>query len=104
MNAILGVVLLDENNSYDWYYTYNPGCNSTTHHTDRLFEMLRANMFNRKKGGTRECNGTTIHEGAFSFITIIEWSSFINSTNSFIEQAIEIMDRATEYDLKIQLS
>lgn len=45
-NAVLGVVLPDENGNYDWYYTSNPNCNSITHHTNQLFTILKNNMFN----------------------------------------------------------
>jgi len=102
-NAILGVVLPDENNSYDWYYSENPECNSTTHHTGQLFEMLKENMFNLKSPKIRECNGSKIMEGEFSYIKTVKWSNFITSSNWYIEKAIEIRDKADEYDLKIKL-
>ena len=38
MNAVLGIILPDETNTYDWYYTSNPNCNSVTHHTKQLFD------------------------------------------------------------------
>lgn len=103
-NAILGVVLPDENNSYDWYYSENPECSSTTHHTGQLFEMLKENMFNLKNPEIRECNGSKIMEGEFSYIKTAKWSNFIDSSNWYIEKAIEIRDKADEYDLKIQLN
>ncbi|MEQ9219111.1 MAG: TIR domain-containing protein [Cyclobacteriaceae bacterium] len=102
-NAVLGVVLPDENGTYDWYYTENPKCNSTTHKRHQLFEMLSANMFNRKKSDTRECNGTTIHEGEFSYIKTVKWLEFKANSNWYLEKAIEIRDKADEYTLKIQL-
>jgi len=102
-NAILGVVIPDENSSYDWYYRDNPECNSITHFTGQLFEMLRENMFNLKDPKTRECNGSTIIEGDASYIKTVKWSDFIASSNWYIEKAIEIRDKADEYDLKIRL-
>lgn len=102
-NGILGVVLPDENGTYDWYYRYNPDCNSTTHFRSQLFEMLKKNMFNLKEKHTRECNGSTIHEGESCYIKTVKWSKFKTSSNWYIEKAIEIRDKADEYDLKIQL-
>jgi len=103
MNAILGVVIPDENNSYGWYYKENTGCNSITHHTNQLFEMLKTNMFNRKQAVTRECNNTTIHEGEFSYIKTVRWDAFVKKSDWYIEKAIEIRDNAGEYNLKINL-
>ena len=98
-NAILGVVLPDENRSYNWYYKKNPDCNSTTHFTGQLFEMLNENMFNLKKPKIRECNGSKIMEGEFSYISTVKWSNFISTSNIYIEKAINIRDKADEYDL-----
>ena len=102
-NAVLGIVLPDESGSYDWYYRYNPQCNSTTHHTDQLFNILSANMFNRKQRNTRECNGTTIHEGEFSYIKTAKWEEFKANSNYYIENAIEIRDKEDNYNIKIRL-
>jgi len=49
MNTILGVILPDETGSYDWYYTSNLECNCTTHHTSKLFKILKDNTFNIKE-------------------------------------------------------
>lgn len=106
MNAVLGVVLPDETGNYDWYYRYNPGCNSTTHSTNLLFKILSRNMFNLWEKETRECNGSTIHtSNEPSFIKTVKWSDFMNgdSYNFFIEKAIEIKDSKDLYDYKIKL-
>ncbi|MEX0720601.1 MAG: hypothetical protein WD059_08035 [Balneolaceae bacterium] len=103
-NAILGVVIPDENNSYDWYYRDNPECNSITHFTGQLIEMLKENMFNLKNPKTRECNGSKITEGDASYIKTVKWSKFIASSNWYIEKAIEIRNKADEYKLKVQLN
>lgn len=105
MNGVLGVVLPDENGSYEWYYTENPACNSITHHTGQLFQILFENMFNLKERNTRECNGSIIDEGEFSFIKTVRWDKFIYSKNYnyFIEKAIEIKDNKDLYDYKIEL-
>ncbi len=89
-NAILGVILPDQLGSYDWYYRHNPDCNSTTHMTNKLFTILRENMFNIKTPQTRTCNGTTIYEGESSYIKTAKWDDFIGSINWYIEKALEI--------------
>lgn len=102
-NAVLGIVLPDENSTYDWYYTENPACNSITHNTGALFRILNKNMFNRKESLTRECNGTIIHEGEFSYIKTVKWSDFKISSEHYIEKAIEIRDNADDYEVIINL-
>lgn len=105
MNAILGIVLPDETGSYDWYYAENPQCNSVTHKTEQLFNMLKSNMFNIKKKTTRECNGTTIIEGESSFIKTVKWEVFTHDKNYnfYIEKAIEIRGNKDLYEPKIKL-
>lgn len=106
MNAVLGVILPDESGTYNWYYTYNPNCNSTTHHTKQLFSILYRNMFNLFQKETRECNGSIIHtSNEPSFIKTVKWDDFMtgNNFNYYIEKAIEIKDNYGLYDYKINL-
>ncbi len=98
-NAMLGVVLPDQNETYDWYYRHNPDCNSITHFTGQLFEILKKNMFNIKKPQTRVCNGTTIAEGEASYIKTVKWDNFIVSINYYIEKALEIWRVRDQYDI-----
>ncbi|MDR3326604.1 MAG: TIR domain-containing protein [Prevotellaceae bacterium] len=99
-NAVLAVVLPAENGSYDYYFQYNPECNSTTHKTNQLFTILRENMFNIKNPTTRLCNGSTIYEGESSFIKTVEWDKFINNINFHIEQAVEIWRHRDDYNIR----
>ncbi len=102
-NAVLGVVLPDENNSYDWYYRYNPDCDSITHLRDQLFGILKENMFNIFAPNTRECRGTKIHEGEPSYIKTVKWMEFCNNTEWYIENALEIQTKSHLYDIHINL-
>lgn len=107
MNAVLGVVLPDETGTYDWYYTSNANCNSVTHHTGKLFKILRTNMFNIKEQEFRECSGTKIHTtDEPSFIKTVKWDDFmfLNSYDSYIDVAIEIKENKDLYDVKINLT
>lgn len=106
MNAVLGIVLPDELGTYDWYYTYNPSCNSTTHHTNLLFKILSTNMFNLLKKETRECNGSIINiSDEPSFIKTVKWNDFMNGNfySFYIDKAIEIKDNKADYDYKVKL-
>lgn len=102
-NAVLGVVLPDENNSYDWYYRYNLQCNSTSHFTDQLFGILKNNMFNLMQKEVRECNGSLVHEGEFSYIKTVKWVQFCSDTECHIEKALEIQSNGHLYDIHINL-
>lgn len=106
MNGVLGVVLPDKNNSYDWYYTNNQACNSVTHHTGQLFEILKKNMFNIKNPTQRNCNGSTINEGECSFIKTVKWNDFMQGNNFdyYIEKCIEIRDNNQAYNVMINLN
>ncbi|MDR0872693.1 MAG: TIR domain-containing protein [Prevotellaceae bacterium] len=99
-NAVLAVVLPDENSSYDYFMEYNSACNSTTYKTNILFAILRENMFNIKKPQTRICNGTTIYEGEYSYIKTVKWDNFINNVNQYVDIAVEIWKNRDNYNIK----
>lgn len=103
MNAILGIVLPDENNSYEWYYTKNVACDCTTHYTNKLFKILRTNMFNMKNPTESECNGLKIQYGEFSFIKTVRWDNFKINCNYYLDKAVEIRNDKESYDIKINL-
>lgn len=99
-NAVFGVIMPDQLGSYDWYYRYNPDCNSTTHMTNQLFTILRENMFNIKTPQTRTCNGTTIFEGESSYIKTAKWDDFIGSIHWYIDKAVEIWRVRDQYKIR----
>jgi len=106
MNTILGVILPDETGSYDWYYTSNLECNCTTHHTSKLFKILKDNTFNIKEKKIRECNGLEIHVSSEpSFFKKVKWQDFMNGENYnyYIDKAIEIKNNKEQYDFHINL-
>jgi hypothetical protein len=106
MNAVLGIVLPDENDTYEWYYRENPNCNSITHFTNKLFKILSRNMFNILDKKTRECNGSIINISTEpSFIKTYKWNDFMygGNYNPYIDKAIEIKDNKVAYDYKIEL-
>lgn len=99
-NALLAVVLPDNYGNYDYFMRYNPACDSTTYMTGTLFDILSANMFNRKKSDTRICNGTTIHEGYFSYIYCVKWENFKRNINHYINISLEIWSKRDEYEIR----
>lgn len=106
MNAVLGVILPDESGTYEWYYTSNLICQSVTHHTNQLFNILSKNMFNRKEKKFKECNGQKIHIMAEpSFIKTIRWDDFMRTENYnlYIEKAIEIRNNSELYDIEVNI-
>jgi len=106
MNAVLGVVLPDENGSYEWYYTDDNICNCITHYTNKLFKILSSNMFNIKEKQYRECNGQFIHiTNEPSFIKTVKWDTFMfgNNYNNYLDIAIAIKDDEESYDVHVNL-
>ena len=99
MNAILAVVLPDEYGSYEYFLTYNPYCNSTTYNINRLFKILKENMFNIKKPVMRECQGIRIYEDYFSYIYSVRWDLFKGDINKYIEIAFKIKDNMKDYNI-----
>ncbi len=102
-NAILGIVLPDENNSYDWYLTYDADCNCTNHNTSILFKIIRDNMFNQKYPTRTICKGQQVYSGDYSYIPNIRWDNFKTNPNYFLDKSIEIRDKIKEYDVHINL-
>ena len=100
-NAVLAVVLPDESGSYDYYLKYNADCNSTTYNTPWLFQILRENMFNLKEieSNTRECNGSKLYEGYFSYIYSVRWEHFDGKLNNYVEVANSIRKNIDKYEI-----
>jgi len=99
-NAVLAVVLPDENGSYEYFMEYNAACNSTTYKTDKLFTILKENMFNIKNPETRICNGSTIYSGYHSYIYSVKWDDFINNINQYIEISLTIWRNRNDYNIR----
>ena len=101
-NAMLAVVLPDENGSYSYYITDN-SC-SRTLHTDFLFDILRKNMFNEKNPNTYICPtcGQIHYKGEASYIKSVRWNDFYRNKqefNKYIDAAIEIKNHINDYTI-----
>lgn len=100
-NAVLAVVLPDQNNSYEYFMEYNTACQSTTLKTEGLFQILRDNMFNikDKDTNTRTCNGTTIYSGYSSYIHSVKWIDFDGRLDHYVEVANSIRRNIDKYEI-----
>lgn len=101
-NALLAVVLPDRNNSYS-YFMYDRNCSGTTCHcthyeTQKLFTILRENMFNAVNPIINFCeNSSNIYYGDHSYFEIIDWNSFCYNPEFFIERAIQKQKKISEF-------
>lgn len=102
-NAMMAVVLPDTSGSYSWYLERRSCCDSkcTTHHIDKLFEIIKKNKFNRTKNGVkRNCdNNTTVWIGTCSYIEAVKWSNFIDDYQKYVTEAVDRQDHIDEYDI-----
>lgn len=106
-NGMIAVVLPDRNGSYDYAVTINGCCKSgcRTVHADRMFKILRDNMFNKVSPDTRICSkGDTIWRGSPSYIPIVKWSDFINDFNRYVEESIDRHDHIADYKVSKEIS
>ena len=108
-NAILAVVLPDENNSYS-YFVENKGCLSGCRTwkiedpNSPVFKIIRENMFNRNEPETRVCsNHGQVHVSPnHSFIYPVLWDEFINSINGHLDIASGIRENIDDYKLQVE--
>ncbi|MGZ4055291.1 MAG: TIR domain-containing protein [Bacteroidia bacterium] len=100
-NAVLAVVLPDENGSYEYFMEYNPACDSTTFKTNTLFQILGDNMFNLKdkEADSRICNGSRIYNGYYSYIHSVKWENFNGKLNMYVDVANNIRKNIDKYEI-----
>lgn len=100
-NAMLAVVIPDENNSYSYYIEENccNTCTCRTLNTPILFNALKKNMFNKKNKTLKECSSKTVYTGYSSYIHTVKWDDFIEDINKYIDIAIDINNKMGEYDI-----
>lgn len=102
-NAMLAVVLPDASGSYEYYLEPKTCCDigCTSHNTDKLFQIIRRNKFNRIKNGSVDiCDEKrTVWHGACSYIEAIRWSDFILDYKKYVDKAVERMNHIDEYNI-----
>lgn len=101
-NAMLAIVIPDKSNSYS-YYTYKNTCctdSCRTLQTDKLFNILKKNMFNIKAANTKDCTtGSKIYYGDSSYIPSVCWNDFITDVDTYINKAYELQDNIDNYTI-----
>ncbi|MCR4801103.1 MAG: TIR domain-containing protein [Bacteroidales bacterium] len=104
-NAVLAVVLPDENGYYDYFITENrcEDCACRTLHTSKLFNILSKNMFNQKQPTLKECaEKSKVYKGESSYIKSVKWDD-INSKNNlkkYLDIAVKIKENINDYNLQ----
>ena len=102
-NAMVAVVLPDENGSYSYYLEAKSCCSGgcIMHHTNNLFKIIKKNKFNRTKNESkRTCdNDDTIWSGTCSYIEAVKWSNFIANYQKYVNSAVERQEHIDEYDI-----
>ena len=103
-NAMVAVVLPDENGSYSYYLDIKSCCSGgcTMHRTDNLFEIIRKNKFNRTKNALKHTceNNDTIWNGTCSYIEAVKWSNFISNYQKYVNAAVERQEHIDEYNIQ----
>jgi len=104
MNAVLALVLPDEDGSYEYFITYDQKCGSNTFYTPFLFNILKDNMFNVKNPETCHCNGKIIYSGYSSYIHSVKWEDFVkDGMNKYIDIAVSIYNKRNDYEIRKNL-
>ncbi|MDF2854547.1 MAG: hypothetical protein K0Q87_398 [Neobacillus sp.] len=101
-NAMIALVLPDSIGSYSYFLEDRTCCANScvTHHTDRLFQIIRDNKFNLKDANKKSCDsGRTIWYGDFSYIGAVKWKDFKTNVNKYINAAYERQDNINDYDI-----
>jgi len=103
-NAVLAVVLPDENGSYEYYIKENTCscCNCTTLMTDFLFGIMSRNMFNKRDPEVLDCNdhtGGTVYKGRHSYIQSVKWENFKSAPSLYFDIAVEIKEDIDSYNI-----
>lgn len=106
-NGMLAVILPDENGSYDHYFEYSgcAHCNTRTHKTGELFEIVGKNMFNLQSPTKSSCPSPA-HDSTFfvgddhSYIYQVEWHKFIKNPSAYIDVAERLKASVDNYNLK----
>ncbi len=105
-NAVLAVVLPDNNGSYDYFVQKNVECDCQILKTSFLFPIMRKNMFNIKNPNTRECNcgcSNVCFDNHPSYIYTVVWKDFISNYKRYIDVAVSLFDNRDRYNISKEL-
>ena len=98
-NWIIAVALPDINWWYDYIVTQE-NCWVIKWHTDKLFNILSRNMFNRKEWNTNPCLSCLHlhHDGNdHSYIHPVKWCDFLTNIDWYIEHACFLKENINDF-------
>lgn len=103
-NGILAVILPDEAGSYSYYMDECSYCNTRTHKTKQLFQILDKNMFNLKVKNQHDSacgmQHGRVHFGGHSYAHQVKWDDFIKNHEHYINYAANLRDSIDNYDIQ----
>jgi len=102
-NAVLAVVIPDENGRDDYYWEERACCvdGCTNFFTSDLFGILKNNMFNKKNPRKYFCtNKSVIQKDYHSYIYSVKWEKFIRNINFYLNIAMSINENIDDYNIQ----
>lgn len=102
-NAVFAIVLPDRNGSYSYFLQEKQcySCTCTTYFTERLFTILRENMFNLNNKNIKSCSdGKIVYTGEFSYIFSVKWKDFLENPDYYINRALKLKSHIDDYTIR----
>ncbi len=105
-NGVLAIVLPDRGSSYSYFLEEDscPYCHCTTLRTDKLFQILRDNMFNIKKPTFNNCSNhmitNPVYIGQSSYIYSVKWCDFVGYKEKYLKKVEHLRDSIDDYNIK----
>ena len=104
-NAVLAIVLPDQNSSYDYFLIDNTCslCHCRTLRPHTLFRILGKNMFNIKDPVYNDCpnhtDGNPVYTGYSSYIRSVKWEDFKDDKDRYLKIAEDIRGKMDDYNI-----
>lgn len=105
-NAMLAVVLPDQNGSYSYYLETMNCCSNQCirHHTERIFSIIRNNKFNLLEAQKSNCpDGSTVWSGPCSYIDAVKWHDFLRTYNYIIAESYNRQKNIDAYKIQKEI-
>lgn len=106
-NALIAIVLPDNNGSYGYYIEESAcysDCSCRSLYTGKLFTIMAKNMFNIIEPKYKKCPNKKVFVGDESYIQSVKWADFMKAQNHYIEKSLQIKDNWNKYCIVKQVS